>query len=166
MHKEQIKSFVFYFLCIGILVFLGVMAVYGLEKGDEFLVQDIKKEEVESDPLPDIQIEEEEEISPDTKQDEVKSEVVPSTEHNALITELDKLIDDKVVMKVGSRGTRVGTVQKFLNVFEGKDARIDNDFGNGTKASIVAFQKSAGITSDGEPGPGTYQEMIDWLQKN
>lgn len=87
-------------------------------------------------------------------------------EHADLIAELEELIKDNIHMKVGSRGTRVGTVQKFLNVFQDASAIVDNDFGNGTKANVIEFQTDAGITADGEPGPQTYQAMIDWLEKN
>lgn len=89
-----------------------------------------------------------------------------SSVHSALIAELQELITDEIYMKVGSRGTRVGAVQKFLNVFNKTNNAIDNDFGTGTKTKISAFQKSVGITADGEPGPQTYQKMIDWLNAN
>src|SRR3989338_7574411 len=42
-----------------------------------------------------------------------------------LIAELQKLITDKIYMRVGSKGTRVGTVQKFLNIFENKTLPVD-----------------------------------------
>lgn len=90
----------------------------------------------------------------------------PSGEHAELIAELNKLITDNINMKVGSRGTRVGTVQKFLNVFLDSNSTVDNDFGNGTKDKVMQFQKAAGIGADGQPGPATYQAMIDWLNKN
>lgn len=101
-------------------------------------------------------------------QPETSVETEAPNQYASLIAELQKLITDEIYMKVGSRGTRVGTVQKFLNVFEGKDieAGVDNDFGNGTKTRVVAFQKVAKITADGQPGPGTYQAMIDWLNQN
>jgi len=86
-----------------------------------------------------------------------------SVEYADLVAALDKLIDDNIAMKVGSRGTRVGTVQEFLNVFLEKQSTADNDFGPGTKARVIEFQKEIGITADGEPGPNTYKEMIDWL---
>ncbi|MFT7557428.1 MAG: murein L,D-transpeptidase YcbB/YkuD [Planctomycetota bacterium] len=84
-------------------------------------------------------------------------------EHQQLADSLQNLIDEKVQMKVGSRGTRVGVVQQFLNIFLETDARIDNDFGPGTSANIKKFQSSAGVTADGQPGPQTYQAMLGWL---
>jgi hypothetical protein len=86
--------------------------------------------------------------------------------HSVLIAELQKLVTDKIYMKVGSKGTRVGTVQKFLNIFEKKQLPIDNVFGAGTKTSVINFQKLVKVAADGEPGPQTYQKMIDWLNSN
>ena len=85
--------------------------------------------------------------------------------NQTLINELQKLILDKVYMKEKSQGTRVGTVQKFLNLYFGTSKKVDNDYGAGTKADVIKFQKDQGITADGETGPGTYQKMIDWLKK-
>ena len=105
-----------------------------------------------------------EESTPATE--EPTAVTTPSGEHAELISELNKLITDNINMKVGSRGTRVGTVQKFLNVFLETNATIDNDFGNGTKEKVMQFQKSVGANADGQPGPQTYQAMIDWLKSN
>lgn len=88
----------------------------------------------------------------------------PST-HQTLINELQKLIDEKVAMKEKSRGTRVGTVQTFLNIYNGTSKRVDNDYGKTTKADVAAFQKAVGLTADGEAGAATFQKMIDWLKE-
>lgn len=85
--------------------------------------------------------------------------------HQSLINELQKLINDKVYMKEGSKGTRVGTVQKFLNLYNNTSNKVDNDYGPSMKTAVTAFQKAVGITADGETGPATYQKMIDWLKK-
>lgn len=97
---------------------------------------------------------------------ETETEVsVSSSEHASLIQALQKLVDDKIYMKVGSRGTRVGSVQEFLNIYHTKQVRVDNDYGAGTKTRVAEFQKAVGVTADGETGPQTYQKMIDWLKK-
>jgi len=88
-----------------------------------------------------------------------------SSRHQTLINELQKLIDDKVVMKEKSRGTRVGTLQNFLNLYNNTTKRVDNDYGKGTVADVKAFQKAEGLTADGETGPTTYSKMIEWLRK-
>jgi peptidoglycan hydrolase-like protein with peptidoglycan-binding domain len=85
--------------------------------------------------------------------------------HQSLINDLQKLVTDKVFMKVGSQGTRVGTVQTFLNIYNNTSKRVDNDFGAGTKTDLIVFQKAEKITADGEAGPATFQKMIDWLKK-
>ncbi|MBI2630677.1 peptidoglycan-binding protein [Candidatus Nomurabacteria bacterium] len=68
-------------------------------------------------------------------------------------------------MKVGSKGTRVGTIQKFLNLYNKTSKPVDNDYGPGLKADVTAYQKAAGTTADGETGPATYKKMIEWLKK-
>jgi len=89
----------------------------------------------------------------------------PSGNNSSIKAELQKLIDDNVLMKKGSRGTRVGTVQKFLNLYNGTDATVDNDFGTTTENQIKVFQKKEGLTADGQVGSGSYKKMIEWLNK-
>lgn len=88
-----------------------------------------------------------------------------SSSNQTLINELQKLIDDKVVMKEKSRGTRVGTVQRFLNLYNDTAKRVDNDYGKGTVADVTAFQRAEGLKADGETGPTTYSKMIEWLKE-
>jgi peptidoglycan hydrolase-like protein with peptidoglycan-binding domain len=108
-----------------------------------------------------------EEIEQNNQTEELDTtQVVTPNPHASLIADLEELISDEIYMKVGSRGTRVGTVQEFLNVFNDTTGGIDNDFGNGTKSKVIAFQKEVGITADGAPGPNTYLAMITWLNEN
>lgn len=105
-----------------------------------------------------------------SKPEEVEKPTTPSISESSglydeLIADLQKLITDNVLMKKGSRGTRVGTVQEFLNIYNGTDSKIDNDYGGTTENQIKAFQKAEGIPSDGQAGPGTYTKMVDWLKK-
>ena len=85
--------------------------------------------------------------------------------NQTLINELQKLITDGIFLKVGSQGTRVGTVQKFLNIYNKTSNRVDNDYGASTKTAVAAFQKAQGLTADGEAGANTFRKMIDWLKK-
>lgn len=85
--------------------------------------------------------------------------------YQSLIAELEKLITDNISMKLKSRGTRVGTIQNFLNLYNNTSNKIDNDYGEGTKKLVIAFQKVEGLTADGEAGPGTFAKMIEWLKK-
>lgn len=86
--------------------------------------------------------------------------------HSDLIRRLQGLIDDNILMKEGSRGTRVGTVQEFLNLYNNTSNGIDNDYGPGTKSKVAAFQKAVGLSADGQAGPNTYKKMINWLESN
>lgn len=93
------------------------------------------------------------------------STTTSNSEYSDLIARLEKLIEDNVFMKKGSRGTRVGTVQEFLNLYNGTDSRIDNDYGGTTENQVRSFQRSEGLTTDGQTGPNTYRKMIEWLNK-
>lgn len=85
--------------------------------------------------------------------------------YQSLIDELQKLVNDNIYMKVGSNGTRVGTVQNFLNVYNNTSTKADNDYGAGTKKLVTAFQKAEGLTADGEAGVNTFKKMIEVLKK-
>ncbi len=69
-------------------------------------------------------------------------------------------------MKEGSKGTRVGTVQEFLNIYEKKDrkAGIDNQYGPGTVASVKKFQEAQKMVADGQAGPTTFKAMLEYLK--
>ncbi len=89
----------------------------------------------------------------------------PSDSDAALIDNLQELINDNVLMKKGSRGTRVGTVQKFLKRY-GISITADNDYGDSTVTAVKKFQTEQKLSADGQTGKGTYQKMIDWLEAN
>ena len=84
--------------------------------------------------------------------------------YQSLIDELQSLVNKNVYLKLKSQGTAVGTVQKFLNLYNGTNNRIDNDYGPGTVTVVKNFQKAQGITADGETGVGTLKKMISWLK--
>lgn len=85
--------------------------------------------------------------------------------YQSLIDDLQKLIDKRVFLKLKSQGPNVGTVEKFLNIFNNTSNKIDNDYGASTKTAVSAFQKDQGLTADGEAGPSTFSKMVDWLKK-
>ncbi len=68
-------------------------------------------------------------------------ERVLSENEQYLVTKLEGLIKDKIQMKKKSRGTRVGTVQKFLNLYFGKEEVVDNQYGPGTIERVKQFQQ-------------------------
>ncbi len=84
--------------------------------------------------------------------------------YQSLIDELEKLVSGNVYLKLKSQGAAVGTVQKFLNIYNNTNSKIDNDYGPGTVTAVKNFQKAQGITVDGEAGVGTFRKMITWLK--
>jgi len=89
----------------------------------------------------------------------------PVYKYQSLITDLQKLVNGNIYLKLHSSGPAVGTVQKFLNLYNKTKNKIDNDYGATTKAAVAAFQKAQGLTADGNAGPGTFKKMIAWLKK-
>jgi len=59
------------------------------------------------------------------------------------------------VLKKGSSGPEVKTLQKRLKELGFDPDGVDGDFGPGTHAAVVAFQKSKGLEADGKVGPDT-----------
>ena len=55
----------------------------------------------------------------------------------------------------GSRGEKVEELQKRLQALGYYDGEIDGQFGPGTKAAVVDFQKNNGLDTDGLAGTET-----------
>ena len=55
----------------------------------------------------------------------------------------------------GSRGEKVEDLQKRLQALGYYDGEIDGQFGPGTKAAVVDFQKNNGLDTDGLAGTET-----------
>lgn len=106
----------------------------------------------------------EEEVIEEPVQEENQNPEITTYKYQSLINELQELINDNVSMKVGSKGTRVGTIQNFLNLYNNTTKRVDNDYGKTTKTDVANFQKKVGLSQTGETGVATYQKMIDWLK--
>jgi len=104
-------------------------------------------------------------------EEEKEPVVTPTTQtttskYQTLINDLQKLVDGNIYLKLKSQGTAVGTLQKFLNIYNNTSSKIDNDYGPGTVTLIKNFQKAQGLTVDGESGPNTYKKMISWLKSH
>lgn len=95
-----------------------------------------------------------------------QTQTTSPSQYTELIGRLERLIADNVLMKNGSRGTRVGTVQEFLNIYNGTNNRVDNDYGPGTESRVREFQRAQNLTADGQTGPNTYRAMVEWLTNN
>jgi hypothetical protein len=54
-----------------------------------------------------------------------------------------------VTLKQGSTGASVMALQNFLNAHAGAMLTVDGNFGSGTKAAVMAWQASKGLSADG-----------------
>ena len=86
--------------------------------------------------------------------------------NQSLIDDLQKLANSKIFLKLKSQGPEVGTIQKFLNIYNNTSNKIDNDFGVTTQTAIKKFQKAVGLTADGAVGSSTILKMISWLKSH
>ncbi len=73
------------------------------------------------------------------------------------------------VLRLGSSGQDVITLQYLLNVAADFDSSVpapgqDGIFGRETQQSVMAFQRTAGLASDGIVGPLTWQALYDTYQ--
>ena len=58
-------------------------------------------------------------------------------------------------LRRGSTGPEVSRLQARLKERGFNPGQVDGDFGGGTEAAVLAFQKSAGLLADGIAGPRT-----------
>lgn len=161
--KFQITTF----LLVALLAFGAYWAFTSLDRGVTYT-----KDEVVAtvDETPADEVDEDEVVVVDTTEDttvEDQPTTTPTAELSAdeqdLLDRLQGLIDDNINMKVGSRGTRVGTVQEFLNLYLDTQSGVDNEYGPGTKERVRQFQQAEGLNADGLAGPNTYEAMIEVL---
>lgn len=172
---ENFKSVLLLVIILIAIIIIGYWAVVTLEPGNvgverqkqeqlkqqnEELQNEIKKLTDEIQSLKDSQVVKEE---PEIESSEVASST--PLKYQSLIDDLQKLVDDNILMKEKSQGTRVGTVQTFLNLYNKTSKKVDNDYGVGTKTDIINFQKAVSLTADGQAGSSTFLKMIEWLKK-
>lgn len=174
MFLENLKSYLIIILILGVLGFGGFWAVDSLTNTDSRDYVDTNSRDVSpiivNDPTGfspggSSVVEETKPVVEKPTTTTAPKPTVDSGVFGDLKSALQKLIDDNVLMKKGSRGTRVGTVQEFLNIYNGTDSKIDNDFGATTESQVKTFQKAEGLSADGQTGSGTYKKMIEWLDK-
>ena len=65
------------------------------------------------------------------------------------------LAADAAVLKKGSRGDEVVTLQKKLKQWGYYDGAVDGIFGSGTEKAVQYFQRKNGLTADGVVGAKT-----------
>ena len=172
--KFQITTF----LLVAILAFGGYWAFTSLDRGVTYQKSDTIAQLTNNDQeLPDEEpvvtiIDEADtdtqepqgESDTDAEADtEASQEPELSAELQSLNGRLENLIRDDIFMRDGSRGTRVGTVQEFLNLYLDTQSTVDNQYGPGTISRVRQFQEDQGLSADGLAGPATYEAMIDVL---
>ena len=72
-----------------------------------------------------------------------------------LLVVLLPLATDAAVLKKGSRGDEVVTLQKKLKQWGYYDGAVDGIFGSGTEKAVQYFQRKNGLTVDGIVGTKT-----------
>lgn len=70
------------------------------------------------------------------------------------------------VLKLGSIGDLVKTLQKNLNTLMKAGLDVDGSFGNATYNAVIAFQKKYGLEVDGEVGKNTQAKITELLKNS
>lgn len=66
----------------------------------------------------------------------------------------------KYYLKIGCRGDHVVWLQKAL-INRGHRVEVDGSFGSKTKAAVIAYQKSRGLSADGYAGVDTHRAIVN-----
>lgn len=181
---EKLKFVAGSIIVLGFLGLLGSWAVATMQSGSEYvnkqkiqaLEQENKKLKEEGERLkgelallqrtnPKPIAEAPEKPKEEKPAEPAKKPATTTYKNQTLINELQSLVNKGVVLEPKSVGPSVGTVQKFLNVYNKTSKKIDNDYGESTKSAVMAFQKAEGLTADGGAGKATFTKMIAWLKK-
>lgn len=97
------------------------------------------------------------------------STTAPSTPSQPVKTESKPTATASTVLKKGSKGSAVGTMQTMLKALGYYTGKVDNDFGSNTEKAVKAFQKVAFPSNsaewDGKYGPKT-KEKLETAYKN
>jgi len=169
---DKFKFLVFSIIILGLVILVGYWAFSTIESGSEHVykeeIEKLKQENQElKENLGSLPAENEEQILEKPIEEEIKPTIPEEIvlKHQVLIDELQKMINGSTVLKKGSKGTRVGTVQKFLNVYNNTSNKIDNDYGAKTIALVKTFEEEQKLIISEEIGKNTFQVMIDWLKE-
>jgi murein L,D-transpeptidase YcbB/YkuD len=185
---ENFKFVLFSIFILGLLGFAGYWAFTTIESGSTHVSnQEQKQLKLKNEELlkevsalkKQIIIFEAQKEEQDKKAEEQKAldakntETVPAVptptkttvlKYQSLIDELQKMVNNNIYLKNKSTGAYVGSVQKFLNIYNNTSNKIDNDYGASTITAVKNYQKSQGLMADGEAGPATFKKMITWLK--
>lgn len=72
----------------------------------------------------------------------------------------EEVNDEMSLLKRGSKGAEVKTLQRLLNAVCDANLEIDGDFGTATRNAVIAYQSSRGLDADGECGPRTWDKLL------
>ena len=81
---------------------------------------------------------------------------------NKLYSKNAPVFDALVEVKSGDKGARVLLLQTKLKEKGQDPGKLDGVFGKATTAALKAFQKSKGLTEDGNAGPGTLKALFGY----
>ncbi|MBP6925657.1 MAG: peptidoglycan-binding protein [Candidatus Pacebacteria bacterium] len=184
---ENLKFTITSVIMVMVIGAVGFLAYMALERGDESgLKQQVRELKAEIAAKDEMLVERDRQIAQltvDVEGQQVVSSTVefepapvvptkPTTTttttssgaNSELLSALQSLKSKNIILEPGDSGAAVGTIQKFLNVYNKTSGGVDNDFGPGTRTKVEAFQSKEGLTPDGGVGPGTLSKMISWLQ--
>lgn len=68
--------------------------------------------------------------------------------------------EEMTLLKRGSKGCEVKTLQRLLNAVCNAALDVDGDFGTATRNALVVYQSSRGLTPDGECGAKTWNKLL------
>lgn len=77
-------------------------------------------------------------------------------ENGKAVEEVETVDVELPVLKKGSKGKAVGSLQTLLKGAGYDCGKVDNDFGSKVDAALREFQKDNGLTVDGQCGPQVY----------
>ena len=83
----------------------------------------------------------------------------PSTPAPAPKPATPSVTPSEPILRVGSKGDAVRSLQTKLKAIINPNLVIDGDFGNNTKNAVINFQKKYGLTPDGIYGPKSAAKM-------
>lgn len=81
-------------------------------------------------------------------------------------TKIDALGDPPAAMKIGNSGDDVTKLQKALDILGFYEGRIDGEYGDGTTAAVMAYQKEKGLKADGVAGRDTVKSIFGAVGKD
>jgi hypothetical protein len=96
--------------------------------------------------------------------------VTPSSGHTVVVLsdgkyadsedDIPKEMDDMEMIKYGSRGAQVRTLQRLLNAIIKADLEVDGDYGPATRGAVIDYQSLRGLEHDGVCGTETWKQLL------